>query len=126
MRWPTRRWPWPCAKTPPDSSSAFAASWPRRAAWTQRWASRALAGGRPREGAGVRRGHAGPAAADGARDPDPGLVLDPVYTGKALCGLWSACERGEAKGARVLFVHTGGLPGLLAQSSELAPWLEAR
>jgi D-cysteine desulfhydrase len=53
-----------------------------------------------------------------------GLVLDPVYTGKALAGLWSASERGEARGARVLFLHTGGLPGLLAQSAALAPLLE--
>jgi D-cysteine desulfhydrase len=44
-----------------------------------------------------------------------GLVLDPVYTGKALFGLASAIERGAiAKGARVLFLHTGGLPGMLA------------
>ncbi|MDB4995002.1 MAG: putative pyridoxal phosphate-dependent deaminase [Myxococcaceae bacterium] len=47
-----------------------------------------------------------------------GVVLDPVYTGKALFGVVRAVERGEiAKGARVLFVHTGGLPGLLAQSA---------
>ena len=45
-----------------------------------------------------------------------GLVLDPVYTGKALFGLAQAVERGDiARGARVLFLHTGGLPGLLAQ-----------
>ncbi len=45
-----------------------------------------------------------------------GIVLDPVYTGKALFGLKLAIERGDVKhGARVLFVHTGGLPGLLAQ-----------
>jgi D-cysteine desulfhydrase len=45
-----------------------------------------------------------------------GLVLDPVYTGKALWGLAKAVERGDiAKGARVLFLHTGGLPGLLAK-----------
>jgi D-cysteine desulfhydrase len=49
-----------------------------------------------------------------------GLVLDPVYTGKALFGLAAAIERGEiARGARVLFLHTGGLPGLLAQGEEL-------
>jgi D-cysteine desulfhydrase len=30
-------------------------------------------------------------------------------------------ERGEiARGARVLFLHTGGLPGLLAQGDEFA------
>lgn len=49
-----------------------------------------------------------------------GLVLDPVYTGKALFGLAQAVERGDiARGARALFVHTGGLPGLLAQGEEL-------
>jgi D-cysteine desulfhydrase len=46
-----------------------------------------------------------------------GLILDPVYTGKAFAGLWSLAERGELRGARVLFVHTGGLPGLIAQGS---------
>ncbi len=45
-----------------------------------------------------------------------GLVLDPVYTGKAMHGLESAIERGDVpRGAKVLFLHTGGLPGLLAQ-----------
>ncbi len=45
-----------------------------------------------------------------------GLVFDPVYTGKALSGLWDLCESGELAGKRVLFLHTGGLPGLLAQA----------
>jgi D-cysteine desulfhydrase len=45
-----------------------------------------------------------------------GLVLDPVYTGKAMYGLQIAVGRGDIdRGARVLFLHTGGLPGLLAQ-----------
>jgi D-cysteine desulfhydrase len=45
-----------------------------------------------------------------------GLIVDPVYTGKALFSLAEAVKRGEiARGARVLFLHTGGLPGLLAQ-----------
>lgn len=45
-----------------------------------------------------------------------GLVLDPVYGGKAMHGLKAAVERGDIRrGARVLFLHTGGLPGLLAQ-----------
>jgi D-cysteine desulfhydrase len=44
-----------------------------------------------------------------------GVVLDPVYTGKAFYGLMRAIERGAiAKNARVLFLHTGGLPGMLA------------
>ncbi len=50
-----------------------------------------------------------------------GLVLDPVYTGKALYGLAQAVERGDVpRGARVVFLHTGGLPGLLAAGDELA------
>jgi D-cysteine desulfhydrase len=45
-----------------------------------------------------------------------GVLLDPVYTGKAMHALANAITRGEvARGSRVLFVHTGGLPGLLAQ-----------
>ena len=49
-----------------------------------------------------------------------GLILDPVYTGKALFGLAQAIERGDVpRGARVLFVHTGGLPGLLADDNVL-------
>ncbi|AUX25018.1 1-aminocyclopropane-1-carboxylate deaminase [Sorangium cellulosum] len=49
-----------------------------------------------------------------------GLVLDPVYTGKAFAGLWDLAERGELAGKRVLFLHTGGLPGLLAQGASFA------
>lgn len=45
-----------------------------------------------------------------------GLTLDPVYTGKALFAL----ARLDPKPSRVLFLHTGGLPGLLAQADELA------
>lgn len=44
-----------------------------------------------------------------------GLVLDPVYTGKALFGL----AKLEPKPNRVLFLHTGGLPGLLAEGVAL-------
>ena len=50
-----------------------------------------------------------------------GLVLDPVYTGKAMHGLAQAVARGDIpRGARVLFLHTGGLPGLLAQGDAFA------
>jgi D-cysteine desulfhydrase len=50
-----------------------------------------------------------------------GLILDPVYTGKAMHGLKAAIERGDvARGSRVLFLHTGGLPGLLAQGATFA------
>lgn len=52
-----------------------------------------------------------------------GLVLDPVYTARALAGLRAAVERGEIRpGERTVFVHTGGLPGLFGHpfASELA------
>jgi D-cysteine desulfhydrase len=42
-----------------------------------------------------------------------GLILDPVYSGKALFGF----SRLPDKPRRVLFIHTGGLPGLLAQGA---------
>jgi D-cysteine desulfhydrase len=58
---------------------------------------------------------------------DTGLVLDPVYTGKALFGVAHAVARGDIRrGARVLFIHTGGLPGLLAQGEDLRPALRLR
>jgi 1-aminocyclopropane-1-carboxylate deaminase/D-cysteine desulfhydrase-like pyridoxal-dependent ACC family enzyme len=40
-------------------------------------------------------------------------VLDPVYTGKALFGL----AQMPNKPGCALFLHTGGLPGLLAESA---------
>lgn len=43
-----------------------------------------------------------------------GLITDPVYTGKALTGLFDMCKNGFIKkGSRVLFWHTGGLINLL-------------
>lgn len=42
-----------------------------------------------------------------------GLVLDPTYTGRALAGLVAAVGEGEVRpGERVVFLHSGGLPGL--------------
>lgn len=42
-----------------------------------------------------------------------GLLLDPVYTGKAMHGLISEIrKRTFTKGQRVLFIHTGGLFGV--------------
>jgi D-cysteine desulfhydrase len=43
-----------------------------------------------------------------------GLILDPVYTGKALFGLAQI----DPKPSTALFIHTGGLPGLLAQTAD--------
>lgn len=50
-----------------------------------------------------------------------GIVLDPVYTGKALFGLrkeWNGPRFADAK--NVLFIHTGGVFGLFPKAEELA------
>jgi L-cysteate sulfo-lyase len=44
-----------------------------------------------------------------------GLLVDPVYTSKALAGLVRAVRAGRfPAGDRIVFVHTGGHPGLFA------------
>ncbi len=49
-----------------------------------------------------------------------GVLLDPVYTGKAMAGLLALVRRGTfSKGQNVLFVHTGGSPALYAYQSVL-------
>jgi D-cysteine desulfhydrase family pyridoxal phosphate-dependent enzyme len=50
-----------------------------------------------------------------------GLILDPVYTGKAMAGLIAARRNGTiAAGTRTVFVHTGGMPALF--SPAYAAW----
>jgi D-cysteine desulfhydrase len=52
-----------------------------------------------------------------------GLVLDPVYTAKAMAGLRAAVADGDIRpGEKTVFVHTGGLPGLFGHpyAAELA------
>lgn len=45
-----------------------------------------------------------------------GLILDPVYSGKAFYGLIQEIQQGRFNDVQhVLFIHTGGLFGLLAQ-----------
>jgi len=46
------------------------------------------------------------------------LILDPVYTGKAMAGLFHMIRSGRfAPDDNVVFVHTGGVAGLLAYAS---------
>ncbi|MCW2537296.1 MAG: putative 1-aminocyclopropane-carboxylate deaminase [Modestobacter sp.] len=50
-------------------------------------------------------------------------LLDPVYTGKTVAGLAAAVADGTVRpGERTVFLHTGGLPGLLGHgfAAELA------
>lgn len=50
-----------------------------------------------------------------------GVVLDPVYTGKAAAGLVDLIRSGRyEKGQNVLFVHSGGAPGLYARAGVFA------
>jgi 1-aminocyclopropane-1-carboxylate deaminase/D-cysteine desulfhydrase-like pyridoxal-dependent ACC family enzyme len=50
-----------------------------------------------------------------------GLFVDPVYTAKSLAVLIALARDGTIpQGARVLFVHTGGLPALFAYEPELS------
>ncbi len=50
-----------------------------------------------------------------------GLVLDPVYTGRAMAGLAAAVREGSVvPGGRTVFLHTGGLPGLFGHPETLA------
>jgi D-cysteine desulfhydrase len=49
-----------------------------------------------------------------------GILLDPVYTGKAMAGLLALVRGGTfARGQNVLFVHTGGAPALYAYQTVL-------
>ena len=49
------------------------------------------------------------------------VLLDPVYTGKAMSGMIDHIKRGEIPGQEtVVFLHTGGIPALFAQAGRLA------
>lgn len=49
-----------------------------------------------------------------------GLLLDPVYTGRAMSGLIDMIRRGEfTRKETVLFWHTGGTPALFAYADQL-------
>jgi D-cysteine desulfhydrase len=51
-----------------------------------------------------------------------GLILDPVYTGKAMAGLIAARRDGRiAADSRTVFLHTGGMPALFANA--YAEWV---
>jgi L-cysteate sulfo-lyase len=50
-----------------------------------------------------------------------GLALDPVYTGKAMAGLIGLAAAGRfSDGRPVVWIHTGGGPGLFAYAEWMA------
>jgi D-cysteine desulfhydrase len=64
-----------------------------------------------------RYGEPNPAGMDAIRllARTEGLLLDPVYTGKAMAGLLGGIERGLfTRPGPILFLHTGGAPSLFA------------
>lgn len=49
-----------------------------------------------------------------------GLMLDPIYTGKAMAGVIDHARRGLlGPDETVVFVHTGGLPAMFAFSDAI-------
>jgi D-cysteine desulfhydrase len=46
-----------------------------------------------------------------------GLLLDPVYTGKAMAGLLDGIGRDRFENGPIIFLHTGGAPALFAYDS---------
>ena len=51
------------------------------------------------------------------------IVLDPVYTGKAMKGLIALARAGRFENETVVFLHTGGAQGLFGYGSEIGPQL---
>jgi 1-aminocyclopropane-1-carboxylate deaminase/D-cysteine desulfhydrase-like pyridoxal-dependent ACC family enzyme len=77
-----------------------------------------LGGGRPAEivegflGDGYGRPTAAATEATELLARSEGVLVDPIYTAKALAGLVSLVRSGELDGQTAVFWHAGGLPGL--------------
>ena len=51
-----------------------------------------------------------------------GILLDPVYTGRAAAGMIDLVRKGiVGKKETILFWHTGGMPALWAYGRQLTP-----
>ena len=57
---------------------------------------------------------------------DVGVILDPVYSGKAYHTILEEMKQHpeQWKGRKVLFLHTGGLFGMYDKASQLQPMLQ--
>lgn len=56
-----------------------------------------------------------------------GILLDPVYTGKAMAGLIALTKQGYfEKGANTVFLHTGGAPALFPYREKILHYLGKR
>jgi L-cysteate sulfo-lyase len=55
-----------------------------------------------------------------------GIVLDPVYTGKAMAGLIDLVKQGVyTREDSVVFIHTGGGPAIFAYEQQIGGWAAA-
>jgi D-cysteine desulfhydrase len=56
-----------------------------------------------------------------------GIIMDPVYSGKAVHGMLHHMRKApeEWEGARVLFIHTGGLLGMFDKAPQLQSLVES-
>jgi len=63
-------------------------------------------------GDGYGRPSVAAAQAAGLLGRTEGILVDPIYTAKALAGLVARVRSGAWDGERVVFWHAGGLPGL--------------
>jgi 1-aminocyclopropane-1-carboxylate deaminase/D-cysteine desulfhydrase-like pyridoxal-dependent ACC family enzyme len=62
----------------------------------------------------------------GAMARDEGVLLDPVYTGKAMAGLMDLVGKGYFRdGEKVTFLHTGGTPALFPYRDQILDTLPA-
>ena len=50
-----------------------------------------------------------------------GLLVDPVYTGKALAGIIALARNGSLDDRPTVFLHTGGTPALFAYGTPQGP-----
>src|SRR5207247_7393298 len=56
-----------------------------------------------------------------------GILLDPVYVGKAMSGVIADIRRGAIPAtSSLIFLHTGGTPALFAYQRELAEHVSCR
>lgn len=54
-----------------------------------------------------------------------GILLDPVYTGRAMAGFLDLLERGYfTPGKNIVFMHTGGTPAIFPYREKIAEFLE--
>lgn len=51
-----------------------------------------------------------------------GVILDPCYTGKAMAGTLHLAQKKFRAGENIVFIHTGGSPGVFAYSKFFAEW----